>query len=55
MSIAAEHPIPSVVQQDWPPCYEIIIRTWLTDASAAADLTAKVSEGLASVVCSGLF
>jgi hypothetical protein len=36
------------VQQDWPPCYEIAIRTWITDPDTAADLAIQISEGLAN-------
>ncbi len=46
MSITAEQTMLPMMQRDWPPCYEITIRTWLTDADAAADLAIQVSEGL---------
>lgn len=48
MFITAEQTtLPEEVQRDWPPCYEIAIRTWLTDAEVAADLAVQISEGLA--------
>jgi hypothetical protein len=47
MSVTAEQTTPPEVQQDWPPCYEITVRTWLTDAEATADLAVQISEGLA--------
>jgi hypothetical protein len=48
MSATVKQPSRPMYQRDWPPCYEITIRTWLTDADATAALAVQISEGLAS-------
>jgi hypothetical protein len=46
MSLTTEQPAASP-QCDEPPCYEITIRTWITDPNAAAHLAVQISESLA--------
>jgi hypothetical protein len=40
-----ENHVPALLADD-PPCYEIHIRTWVTEENAAADLAAQISESL---------
>jgi hypothetical protein len=44
MSVAQQEARRSEPQPEDPPCYEIHIRTLLTDETATADLAARISE-----------
>jgi hypothetical protein len=45
MSLTQEENRAPVLLDD-PPCYEIHIRTWVTEENAAADLAAQISDKL---------